>query len=206
MNYSDDDIQRVCAEAVEHGFRAIKVRVGYPTMAEDVKRVKVVREAISDDIKVMVDGGQSLTTAEAIRRGEAFQDLGCYWWEEPIPSNDIDGYSAIVEALDIPVAVGEGLYGVADFVRLLSRGAADIVQPNLRRAGGPTTLLQIGAMAHAFDRPYSSSQADGAVQLNVMACLPNANYLQADVFKPTSLPALRDGHVHLPSGPGFDWE
>lgn len=205
-NYGHEKLQRVCAEAVEHGFRAVKIRGGFPTMEEDVERVKLARKAIGDDTKLMVDGGQNLTVAEAIRRGRALQDLGCYWWEEPIPAHDIDGNVAIAEALDIPLALGENLHGATDFARRLSCGAVDIVQPNMRRAGGPTTLLQIGTMAHAFDRRYASSQADGTVQLNVMACLPNALYLEADVLDPTSLPELTDGHISLPTGPGFDWE
>ena len=63
-----------------------------------------MRQAIGDGIRLMVDANQSLTTAEAMRRGRAFQDLGCYWWEEPIPADDIEGYAALAEALDIPVA------------------------------------------------------------------------------------------------------
>jgi len=54
-------------------------------LAQDVRRIEVVRETIGDDIWLMVDANQSLTAAEAIRRGQTFQDLGCYWWEEPIP-------------------------------------------------------------------------------------------------------------------------
>ncbi len=205
-NYSDEKLQRVCAEAVEHGFRAVKIVIGFPTMEEDIKRVTLAREAIGDDVKLMVDGGQNLTVAEAIRRGHALENLGCYWWEEPIPAGDIDGNIAVAEALNIPLALGESLHGVPDFAERLSRSAVDIVQPNMRRAGGPTALLQIGSIADAFGRRYASSQADGTVQLNVMACLPNALYLEADVVDPTSLPELTDGHISLPTGPGFDWE
>ena len=71
----------------------MKIKVGYPTLAEDIKRVKVVREAIGGEVDLMVDANQSLTAKEAIRRGRAFEDLGCLWWEEPIPADDIDGYA-----------------------------------------------------------------------------------------------------------------
>lgn len=127
LNYSDDEVQRICAEAVEQGFRAVKIKVGYPTLSEDVRRVKVVREAIGDDVGLMVDANQSLTTKEAIRRGRAFQELGCVWWEEPIPADDIDGYAALADALDIPVATGENLYTRRDFARFLRRDAVDIL-------------------------------------------------------------------------------
>jgi L-alanine-DL-glutamate epimerase-like enolase superfamily enzyme len=204
LNYSDDEVQRVCAQAVEQGFRAVKIKVGYPTLAEDVARVEVVREAIGDDVELMVDANQVLTAAEAIRRGRAFQDLGCYWWEEPIAADDVDGYAALVDALDIPIATGENLYTPADFARFLRRDAVDIVQPDLRRAGGSTSLLQIGALADAFRRPYASHGGD-PVQLNVMACLPNALYLETGLIGPDSPLELADGCVSVPGGPGFGW-
>jgi L-alanine-DL-glutamate epimerase-like enolase superfamily enzyme len=204
LNYSDDQVQRICIQAVEQGFHAVKVKVGYPTLREDIARIEVVREAIGDEIVLMVDANQSLTRAEAIRRGRAFQELGCYWWEEPIPSDDIDGYTALVRALDIPIATGENLYLCADFARFLKHDAVDIVQPDLRRAGGPTAMLQIGTMADAFRRPYAS-HGGGPVQLNVMACLPNALYLETGLIQPGSPLKLVEGCALMPRGPGFSW-
>jgi L-alanine-DL-glutamate epimerase-like enolase superfamily enzyme len=205
LNYSDDEVQRICAQAVEQGFRAVKIKVGYPTLAEDAKRILTVRKAIGENIRLMVDANQSLTTAEALRRGRAFQDLGVYWWEEPIPADDIDGYAALAEGLDLPVATGENLYTRADFARFLRRGAVDIVQPDLRRAGGPTTLLQVGLMADAFRIPYAS-HGGGPVQISVMACLPNALYLETGLIGSGSPFTLTDdGCAPLPQGPGFSW-
>ena len=204
LNCSDEEVQRICAKAVEQGFRAVKIKVGYETLKEDVKRVQTVRKAIGDDVRLMVDANQALTTAEAILRGRAFQDLGCYWWEEPIPADDIDGYAALADALDIPVATGENLYTRQDFARFLRRSAVDIIQPDLRRGGGPTALLDIGLMANAFRRPYASHGGD-PVQLNVMACLPNALYLETGLIGPDSPLQLKDGTVRVPTGPGFGW-
>lgn len=205
LNYSDDEVQRICAQAVDQGFKGVKIKVGYPTLAEDIKRVKIVREAIGYDVDLMVDANQSLTTAEAVCRGRAFEDLGCYWWEEPIPADDIDGYAELADSLDIPVATGENLYTRYDFARFLKRDAVDIIQPDLRRAGGPTALLQIGMLADAFRRPYAS-HGGGAVQLNVMACLPNMMYLETGLISPGSSLKLVDGCAMIPEGPGFSWK
>lgn len=205
LNYSDAEVQAICAKAVEQGFRAVKIKVGYPTLAEDIHRVQVVRAAVGNDIAIMVDANQSLTTAEAVRRGRAFEELGCGWWEEPIPADDIEGYATLAHALDIPVATGENLYTASDFARFLQRGAVDIIQPDLRRAGGPTALLQIGLLAHAFRIPYAS-HGGGPVQLNVMACLPNTFYLETGLLKPGSPLKLDNGYVQIPQGPGFSWE
>lgn len=204
LNYSDDEVQAICRQAVEQGFRAVKIKVGYPTLREDVARVETVRAAVGDEIEIMVDANQSLTTAVALRRGRAFEQLGCAWWEEPIAAQDVDGYAQLAAGLDIPIGTGENLYTPADFARFLRQDAVDIVQPDLRRAGGPTALLQIGTMAHAFHRPYAS-HGGGAVQLNIMACLPNALYLETGLLAPDSLLTLMDGYVAIPQGPGFSW-
>lgn len=204
LNYSDADVQAICAQAVAQGFHAVKIKVGYPTLQQDLQRIRVVREAVGEQISIMVDANQSLTTAEAVRRGRAFEAEGVVWWEEPIPASDIDGYAELARALDLPVATGENLYTVADFARFLRRDAVDIIQPDLRRGGGPTALLQIGLLAHAFGRPYAS-HGGGPVQLNLMACLPNALYLETGLIKPGSPLKLVDGYVQIPDGPGFSW-
>lgn len=204
LNYDDAHVQAICAQAVAQGFRAVKIKVGYPTLAEDIVRIGVVREAVGDDVRLMVDANQSLTAKEAIRRGRAFQDLGVYWWEEPIPADDVEGYAALTRALDIPIATGENLYTRYDFARFFKRDAVDIVQPDLRRSGGPTAMLQIGTLADAFRRPYAS-HGGGPVQLNVMACLPNAIYLETGLLRPDSPLKLVDGCAVIPSGPGFSW-
>jgi len=204
LNYDDKSVQAICAEAVTQGFRAVKIKVGYPTLREDIRRVETVRAAVGDDIEIMIDANQSLTAAEAIRRGRAFEALGCAWWEEPIPADDIEGYAALTRALDIPIATGENLYTPADFARFLQRGAVDIIQPDLRRGGGPTALLQIGLLADAFRIPYAS-HGGGPEQLNIMACLPNALYLETGLIGPDSPLKLADGYVQIPMGAGFAW-
>jgi L-alanine-DL-glutamate epimerase-like enolase superfamily enzyme len=204
LNYGIAQLQEICGEAVAQGFLGVKIKVGAPTLREDVARIEAVRAVIGDDIALMVDANQSLSTAEAIRRGRAFQELGAFWWEEPIPADDVDGYMALVQALDIPIATGENLYTAADFARFLRLDAVDIIQPDLRRAGGPTAMLQIGTMAAAFGRPYAS-HGGGPEQLNVMACLPNAIYLETGLLGPDSPFALEDGCVPIPQGAGFAW-
>ncbi len=204
LNFSDDEVQRACAKAADQGFGAVKMKVGYPTLAEDVARVKTVRKAIGDGIGLMVDANQSLSTAEAIQRGRAFRDLGCVWFEEPLPAHDIDGYAELAAALDIPVATGENLYTAHDFARFLNRRALDIIQPDLRRAGGPTALLQVGMTAASFNVPYASHGSEPA-HMNVMACLPNTYYIETGFIGPNSPMELKDGCVSLPQGPGFAW-
>ena len=204
LNYSDDEVRRVCAAAVEQGFRAVKIKVGYETLRQDERRFEAVRSCVGEDIAIMVDANQSLCAAEAIRRGRVLGDMGAYWWEEPIAADDVEGYAALCAALDIPVATGENLYAPAAFARFMQRGAVDIVQPDLRRAGGPTALLDVGALCGAFGRPYAS-HGGGPVQLNVMASLDEAFYLETGLIQKGSPLKLADGWVEVPQGPGFSW-
>lgn len=103
------------------------------------------------------------------------------------------------------MATGENLYTPADFARFLRRDAVDIVQPDLRRAGGPTALLRIGETAAAMGRPYAS-HGGGPVQISVMACLSNSLYLETGLISLGSPLKLEEGCVSLPQGPGFAWE
>jgi L-alanine-DL-glutamate epimerase-like enolase superfamily enzyme len=204
MNHSDAEICRVCEKALQQGFRAVKMKVGYTTMEEDVRRVELVRRAVGRATVLMVDANQSLSTAEAIRRGRAFQELGCYWFEEPLPAADVDGYTALAGALDIPIATGENLYGRHAFADFVRRGGVDVVQADLRRAGGPTAVLSIGGLADAFRLPYAS-HGGGAVNLSLLAAMPNAAYLETGLLAPGGPLVLENGCALLPQGPGFSW-
>jgi len=205
LNCDERELRSVCARAAEQGFRAVKIKVGSPTLEEDLRRVRWVREEVGESIGTMVDANQSLTVKEALRRGRAFAEAGCLWWEEPIPADDVDGYATLAASLPIAVACGENLYAPEDFARFLGRGAVDIVQPDLRRAGGPTALLSIGALSQAFGRPYASHAGEPA-HINVMATLPNAMYVETGLLSPDSPFRLVDGAVPVPQGAGFSWQ
>jgi L-alanine-DL-glutamate epimerase-like enolase superfamily enzyme len=200
LNYSEDKIKQEVEKAIKRGYRSIKIKIGYPTLREDVKRIKAVREVIGNEVILMVDANQSLTAGEAIMRGKAFEDLGCYWFEEPIPAHDVEGYKKIADELKIQLATGENLSGPPEFALFIKRDAVDIVQPDLRRSGGPTALLEIGRTANAFGIPYASHGGEAA-HMSVMACLPNTIYVEMGGGD-----RLVNGMAEIPRGPGFSWD
>lgn len=200
MNYNAKELRERCEQAISQGYRALKLKIGFPTLKEDIERIKLVREIIGDEIRLMIDANQSLTVGEAIMRGKAFEELGCYWFEEPIAAHDLEGYRRIAEELTIQLATGENLFGPHDFSRFIKHDALDIVQPDRRRSGGPTALLEIGHMANAFNIPYASHGGDTA-HINVMACLPNVIYIETPANR-----QLDNGMMKLPQGPGFSWD
>lgn len=201
LNHNIPDLQAICTEAMEQGFRGVKVKVGAPTLAEDLTRIRAVREAIGDEGLLMVDANQVLNVTEALVRGQAYQELGCYWFEEPIRADDHAGLAQLAARLDIPIASGENDFGKRQFRDLFERRAVDIVQPDLRRAGGFTECLEVGLMADAFNIPYASH--GGGVHLHVLAALPNTLMMESGLLPKGSPIKLIDGCYPLPEAPGF---
>jgi len=201
LNYDNDELKRICATAVEQGFRGVKIKVGSPTLAEDVARIEAVRSVLGPEHHLMVDANQALSLHEALRRGPVYEDLGCFWFEEPIRADDTDGYARLVEALRIPIATGENLYGQAQFRDLFERRAVGIVQPDIRRAGGLTECLEIGLMAKGFNISYASH--GGGAHLHVLAALPNTLFIESGLMPRDGSRKLVDGCYPLPEEPGL---
>jgi len=201
LNYDHDTLARICEKAMEQGFRGVKMKVGAPTLEEDVRRVEVVRRAIGPTALLMVDANQVFSVSEALRRGKVYEELGCYWFEEPLRADDVDGLAELARSLTIPIASGENNYGKRQFRQLFERRAVDVVQPDLRRAGGVTECLEIGLLADAFNVPYASH--GGGVHLHILAALPNTLFMESSLLPDNSPIRLVDGSYPLPETPGF---
>lgn len=201
LNYDPDTLVRVCEKAMEQGFRGVKMKVGAPTLEEDVRRIEAVRTAIGPNALLMVDANQVFSVGEALRRGKVYEALGCYWFEEPLRADDVDGLAELARSLTIPIASGENNYGKRQFRQLFERRAVDIVQPDLRRAGGVTECLEIGLLADAFNVPYASH--GGGVHLHILAALPNTLFMESGLLPDNSSIRLVDGSYPLPETPGF---
>lgn len=194
-------LENVTATAMEQGFRGVKMKVGGGPLTEDVARIKAVRSVIGEDAPLMVDANQAFDFSEALRRGRAYEDLGCRWFEEPLAAADTEHHIRLANRLDIPLATGENRYGQAQFRDLLAGGGVGIVQPDLRRAGGLTDCLEIGLMAAGFGIPYASH--GGGPHIHVLAALPNTIYLESGLLPENSPITLVDGCYPLPQEPGL---
>jgi L-alanine-DL-glutamate epimerase-like enolase superfamily enzyme len=201
LNYSLDELQQVSEQAMEQGFRGVKMKVGAPTLAEDVARIEAVQHVVGDQGLVMVDANQVFSVNEALRRGRIYEQMGCYWFEEPLRADDTAGLAQLAASLDIPIASGENNFGKRQFRELFERRAVDIVQPDLRRAGGVTECLEVGLMADAFNVPYASH--GGGVHLHVLAALPNTLFMESGLLPAGGTVQLEDGCYRLPEEPGF---
>jgi len=201
LNYDLPKLASVCTQAMEQGFRGVKMKVGAPTLEEDITRIETARSAVGDQALIMVDANQVFSLAEAIRRGRVYEEMDCYWFEEPLRADDTAGLAELCATLDIPIASGENNFGKRQFRDLFTQGAVDIVQPDLRRAGGATECLEIGSMADAFNVPYASH--GGGAHLHLLAAMPNCIFMESGLLPVNSPVALIDGCYPLPEGPGF---
>lgn len=201
LNYDDAHLSEICATAMEQGFRGVKIKVGAPTLDEDIRRIEVSRKVIGPDAALMVDANQVFTVAEALRRGRVYQEMGCFWFEEPLPADDVSGLAELAAALDIPIASGENNYGKRQFRDLFTNRSVDVVQPDLRRAGGATECLEIASMAAAFGIPYASH--GGGAHLHFLAAMSNCLFMESSLLPPGSPIQLVDGCYPLPTAPGL---
>ena len=106
--------------------------------------------------RVMVDANQVFNRNEALRRGRVYQEMGCFWYEEPLPPQDMEGFALLAQELDMRIATGENLNTKYAFADLIARRGADVVQPDNRRAGGVTEWMEIAAMADAYGLELAS--------------------------------------------------
>ena len=144
------------AKSVEAGYRALKIKIGWPTLEEDLEVVRAARKNLPDQVALMVDFNQSLTVSEAVRRGHALDDEGVYWIEEPLPCDDFHGYARVTAALRTPVQLGENFSSPANMQQALRANACDFVMPDVQQIGGITGWLQAAALAQAAGKEVSS--------------------------------------------------
>lgn len=156
LSQSVDELVVEADSFVNEGFTAVKVRIGSDRAADDVERVRAVRDVVGDDIDVLADANQKFTAKEAIRLGRALEEFNLLWLEEPVASYDLAGHARVRNALDTPIASGETEYTRFGMQAMLDAGAADILMPDLQRIGGYSEFRKASATASAQNIPISS--------------------------------------------------
>jgi len=198
------------AKTVAAGFKALKVKVGWPTLAEDLAVVRAARKHLGDDAALMVDYNQSLATPEAIRRGRVLDSEGVSWIEEPVRADDYRGAAEIATQVTTPIQIGENFNGVYEMELALSLGASDLVMPDPQQIGGVTGWLRAAALAQAAGTPCSSHLFI-EVSAHLLAMTPTCHYIEyLDVAAPILAEPLRpvDGMIQAPARPGIgiEWD
>ena len=210
LQLSIEELVEGARQSKARGWPGIKIKVGKPDLHEDLERIRAVREVVGPRIHLMIDANQSMTYAEARRRARLFETADVYWFEEPLPAEDISGHRLLAQATSIPIAVGESLYSSSHFREYLASGAASIIQADVARVGGITPWLKIAHLAEAFNvkiAPHFLME----LHVSLAAAVPNSLYVEY-------IPQLRqitrseieisNGSAIAPSiaGIGIDWD
>jgi len=203
--YYDDDsdlshYKRSLTQAMEQGYHAIKIKVGRNGLDDDIRRVKLAFDLVGKGKRVMVDSNQVFNRNEAQRRGRVYEQMGCFWFEEPLPPHDMEGFAELAQALDIRIATGENLATKYAFVDLITRKGVDVVQPDNRRAGGVTEQIEIAAIADGHNLELAS-HGGGPTNMNMLLAMPNAIYMETSGAR-----KMVDGAVLAPEEPGMGSE
>ncbi len=218
INY-DDDLDALADQTrgwVQAGYGGVKIKVGHPSLEEDMKRCELVRTIIGPNRRLMIDANQRWNLDQATRAIDVLARYDIHWVEEPLLSDDIEGYQTLRNRVRIPLAMGENQRTIFEFRRALTLHACDIIQPNVARVGGITPFLQIAALGHAMGArvcPHHLPEVSGQLAL----CIPgeelienidqssfnNLGILKAKVFKKGSEVKGSDG---AESGLGLDFD
>jgi L-fuconate dehydratase len=153
LGYDDEKVSRLAKEAVADGFTQIKLKVG-ANLDDDVRRMRIARQAVGPDIRVAIDANQRWDIGEAIRWVERLREFDPYWVEEPTSPDDVLGHAAIRRALTpIRIATGEHVQNRVVFKQLLQAGAIDVLQIDAARVGGVNENVAILLLAAKFGVP-----------------------------------------------------
>jgi mandelate racemase len=186
------------------GFRAVKLRLGYPTLKDDLAAVHAIRQRIGDDVALMVDYNQALSVTDALQRGRALDQENIYWIEEPIRHDDYAGCASLAQALTTPIQIGENFSLPIAMETTLKADAADYVMPDLERIGGVSGWRHAAALANEH-RIKMSSHLFPEVSAHLLAATPTGHFLEymdwADALVQEPL-RIVDGHAIIPERPG----
>jgi mandelate racemase len=205
-----DRLAQEAKELVDEGnFNAIKIRLGRPTLRQDIEALKTVRGAIGPDIELMCDFNQGLTLNEAISRCHGLDDQGLYWFEEPVVFDNFAHSAQLARELRTAVQIGENIYGPRSFLDAVLAQAADLYMPDLMRIGGVTGWMRAAAIAGASGHPMSSHLYP-EVSAHLLRATESCDWLEwRDWGNPIIAQPfeVKDGFVHVPNRPGngIDW-
>jgi D-galactarolactone cycloisomerase len=225
-----DERARRVAALRDAGVRAVKLRFHHADWRRDVEVVEEVRDAVGRDVEIMVDANQGWRmagdrsarwdVATATQCALALEPLGIYWLEEPLRTDDVEGYALLRRRTSLRIAAGEMVRSLFEARDLILRGGVDVVQPDVVLAGGLGGCRRIAALADLCGRafsPHTWTNGFGLVaNLHLAAAVSTCPYLEVPLDPPGWTPARRDwllggpaveiaadGTIAPPPGPGL---
>jgi L-alanine-DL-glutamate epimerase-like enolase superfamily enzyme len=210
LNHSVEQLVEETRQIVAAGFRGTKIKVGKEDPVEDRERIAAVRAVLGPHRRLMVDANECFTHAEAVRRARSWEEFDLFWFEEPLPIDDIAGHAQLKAHTSIPIAAGENLHTRGQFRDYIAANAVSIAQPDACRCGGITEWLKIAHLAETHHLPVSPHFVM-ELHLPLVAAIPNGLWVEYIPAMNNILSAplkLEDGHF-IPSqepGLGIPWD
>jgi L-alanine-DL-glutamate epimerase-like enolase superfamily enzyme len=224
-----DERARRVVELRRRGVRAVKLRFRAENWREDVEAVEEVRKAVGSSVEIMVDANQGwrmagdLTPrwdlAAAAACAQELERHGVYWLEEPLPTDDIQGYALLRRRTTVRIAAGEMVRTGAEARDLVVHGGVDVIQPDAVLAGGIGGCRRIADLADLHGRmfsPHTWTNGLGlAANLHVACAVSTCPYVEVpfdppawtaerrDWLLPAPLEIAPDGTISPPPGPGL---
>ncbi len=194
----------------EEGYSAIKLKVGSPNPLDDYERLKAVRAAVGNSVKVMIDANTKWDLETALRWGRRFDDFNPFWFEEPINPLDISGHATLRSKISTPIAIGESIHNKFTFRDYVFQKAADILQVDATKVAGITEWLEIANFAAASNvNVYPHTNIQQPLHVQLVASSTNASVVEhvpwlLDVWKEPLEP--KKGFFELPKQTGAGTE
>jgi D-arabinonate dehydratase len=199
-------------QKLKAGARFVKMKIGGAPLAEDVERVRVVRETVGPEVGIMVDANNAFTVLEAIRFARSVEQFDPFWFEEPIHAADYEGLARIKANTSIPIATGENEYSRYGFRDLINAGGVDIVQADANIMGGVTEWKHVASVASARGlemAPHGSSM----LHVHLVAAVSNGMIVEhvitegkTDRLFDYDIKLDADGMISPPQKPGIGFE
>ena len=201
-------------ENLDLGAKAVKMKVGAVPINEDVERVRVVREAIGPEIKLLVDANNAYVAYQAVELARKIEPYDVFWFEEPVAPDDYRGHARVAQASSIPVATGENEYTRYGFRDLIAHDGAAILNADAQILGGITEFMHVASLAVAHDLHVAPH---GAQEIHIHLVSAISNGLILEYYRETVDPLRgqqfteklvldNEGMVLVPDRPGLGFE
>lgn len=208
ISYSEQELIEEVVNYKKRGFQAVKIKVGSPDMNRDIERLTKVREAVGNDLKIMMDANQGMDVPSAVKLVNSVDHLNIHWFEEPVANTNYEGYAVIHGKTKVSLAMGEREYNTVALRELLGRRAIDLWQPDIIRLGGVEEWIRSAALADAYHvpvLPHYYKDYDVPLLATVRNPYGAESFDWIDGIIDNQM-VIENGYAHLREGNGWGFE